>query len=233
MDSFTSEQYEDAQEFASFYFDLLENHRETFTYHLSEGAVLDWFGRTIKGVQNIKDFAKLHMDLMKHRFSKIEPCHEIGYRKTHIVEYSTLRATDANDVSEVKPNPSAQQEKTPPNATIATSSRKREKGQGDGLHNCPSESPAKRSRLTGDVIEPKISAPLYTANISSTGYLEFRGKSGKKYQKETKWQRPCTFQVAYSKTPTGYLVHLIIYKGNMRCRRNLLNDFNAVPNPAE
>lgn len=112
-------------------------------------------------------------------------------------------------------------EHTPPNnaTTSATDSKFVEQGQGDGIHNnC---SPAKKSR-----IETEDDLPM--KYIQADGYLEFTGKSSKKLQPETRWSRPCKLQIAYTQTSfEDCTIYLMIYEGNMKCRRNLMKDFDA------
>lgn len=106
--------------------------------------------------------------------------------------------------------------------SIPSSSSYIEKGQGDGLHNCLTESPSKKSKLDEVAASPKI---VY---VSATGQIEFFKKSTKKLQTETKWSRPCKLEFAYSgSSKEDLLLYLIIYEGNTKCRRNLLKEFEA------
>ncbi|XP_017772524.1 PREDICTED: uncharacterized protein LOC108559688 [Nicrophorus vespilloides] len=223
MEKYTEEQVKEATSFAEFYIDLIENHRDSFSYYLSDNAILDWFGQTVKGEKNIKVFLKNHVNKIKHIFPNIEPCSKIGYRDTHVVKY--IPRESKNTVTETIDN----EEKTPPNKALLSpgGSRKREKGQGDGLHNC-SDTPTKRTRLN-DTEDDDPSVPdVQITNITSDGYIEFYRKSSKKFQNETKWSRPCKFQVAFSQVPSGYLIHLMIYQGTVKCKRNLLKQFDSV-----
>lgn len=64
--------------------------------------------------------------------------------------------------------------------------------------------------------------------VTLEGHMEFRRRSTKKFQRETKWQRPCKLHIAYSCPKVSEsTIYLIIYEGNMRCRRNLLKEFEA------
>lgn len=64
--------------------------------------------------------------------------------------------------------------------------------------------------------------------VVSEGCVEFHKPSLKKYQSETKWRRPCKMSVAYTAVDSNdYTIYLIIYEGNMKCRRNLMKDFEA------
>lgn len=64
--------------------------------------------------------------------------------------------------------------------------------------------------------------------VTLEGHIEFRRRSMKKFQRETKWQRPCKLHIAYSCPKVSEsTIYLIIYEGNMRCRRNLLKEFEA------
>lgn len=68
-----------------------------------------------------------------------------------------------------------------------------------------------------------------TRYITSEGAIEFHKPSSKKLQAETKWRRPCKLSVAYSSINCNndYCIYLIIYEGNIKCRRNLMKDFEA------
>lgn len=94
-----------------------------------------------------------------------------------------------------------------------------EQGQGDGLHNC--DLPSTHVEKNTESVE-NVSIKYLT----SEGTLEFRKKSNKKLQKFTKWFRPCKLAFAYSGTKLNdFMLHLIIYEGNSKCRKNLLKDF--------
>lgn len=82
---------------ANLYIDLIENHRETFMYYLSENAVLDWFGRTVKGQKNIHIFIKSHIDNVEHQFSNPRSVSKIGFRETHIIKEPMYVSLGANN----------------------------------------------------------------------------------------------------------------------------------------
>lgn len=91
------------------------------------------------------------------------------------------------------------------------------------MHNCLESSPVKKSRVEDEQLPVKY--------VIAEGVLEFKGKISKKLQRETRWSRPCKLQIAY--TQTGFedcTIHLIIYEGNMKCRRNLMKDFETNAN---
>lgn len=122
-------------------------------------------------------------------------------------------------------------DKTPPNRMIpSTSHFPGEKGQGDGFHNCELlMSPVKKTRLQGiPANNGDINQALPVKYIKCEGTLEFTGESTKKHLKETKWSRPCKLHVAYTSSSfEDCTIHLIIYEGNMKCRRNLLKEFDS------
>lgn len=90
------------------------------------------------------------------------------------------------------------------------------------MHNCLA-SPVKKSRVETEDVPMKY--------LIAEGFIEFRRKSSKKLQPETKWSRPCKLQVAYTQTSfEDCTMHLIIYEGNMKCRRNLMKDFDSSEN---
>lgn len=111
---------------------------------------------------------------------------------------------------------------TPPNATSSGDTNIVEQGQGDGLHNnCLESSPVKKSRTQNEERLP-------VKYVVADGFLEFKGKVSKKLQRETRWSRPCKLQIAYTQSGLeDCTMLLIIYEGNMKCRRNLMKDFDV------
>lgn len=86
------------------------------------------------------------------------------------------------------------------------------------------ESPSKRTKLNTeeDVTIPKVTY------ISTMGHVEFLKKSMKKLQSENKWLRPCKLELACSGTnKKDFVLYLIIYGSNTKCRKNLLKEFDA------
>lgn len=98
-----------------------------------------------------------------------------------------------------------------------------EQGQGDGMHNCePLGSPVKKFRV--EETPKNMQEPI--SYVTAEGSIEFRKRSSKKLQPETKWSRSCKMHVAYSNTSLeDYTVYLIIYEGGAKCRRNLTREF--------
>ncbi|VEN58391.1 unnamed protein product [Callosobruchus maculatus] len=114
----------------------------------------------------------------------------------------------------------------------------KEKSQADDIHNLldMEMSPVKRFKASNvdmvvsnlelvesecDTVIPQIKYALME------GAIEFHKPSSKKLQSETKWKRPCKLSIAYSVTNCDYTIYLIIYEGNVKCRRNLMKDFEA------
>lgn len=126
------------------------------------------------------------------------------------------------------------QTKTPTKSPVPSTSSDKDRGRGDGPHADSPPSPAKRlKRGDGDcleTVEGETEAPPRLRYAALEGCVEFRRPSLKKLQPETRWRRPCKLGVAYTTTgrhdPT---VHLVIYEGNVKCRRNLLREFEAGP----
>lgn len=75
-----------AKDIIELYFDIFENHRDTFVYYLSDSATLDWFGQTVKGQSNITTFVKNKIGKVTHQFLNPKEVSNIGYRDTHIVK---------------------------------------------------------------------------------------------------------------------------------------------------
>ncbi|XP_018330539.1 uncharacterized protein LOC108740648 [Agrilus planipennis] len=222
---------DDAQIFFDFFVDLLENHRETAVYYFSENALLDWFGQTVRGEKGIRGFFRTTIATVTHEFKDVTPVSKIGYRDSHVVQLPVKKSirceTLVPGITELLCN----SEKTPPNKPLQRINHNiEEKGQGDGFHVEQSHyhhSPPKRLRMEqgqGDA-EASVASIKY---LSTNGYVEFHKKSSKKLQTETKWKRPCKLEIAYSIDPVEkYIIHLVIYEGNMKCRKNLLKDFEA------
>lgn len=77
-----------------------------------------------------------------------------------------------------------------------------------------------------ETIEPE--SGISVKYITCDGSVEFHKPSSKKLQAETKWKRPCKLSVGYTSTnKQDYTIHLIIYEGNVKCRRNLMKDFSS------
>lgn len=221
---YTPAETTEAQQFSEFFIDLFENHRDNLVYYLADTATLDWFGHTIKGPKNIVTYLKNSAGSCKHNFSNVSPARKIGFRPNHVIKFSSASRHYKGEIS-----PLRNEEVTPPNLTFSPIIQTRiEKGQGDGPHNCDSsESPRKKCKI--DFREGDGSGPVPNIKyIITEGHIEFRRKSTKKLQSETKWNRPCKLEVAYSATNfEDCVIYMMIYQGNMKCRRNLLKDFEA------
>lgn len=66
-----------------FYIDLLDNSKNLLKYYLSDDAVLDWFGQTVKGQKNISTFIKAKVMPIKHIFHEAKAVSKIGFRDSH------------------------------------------------------------------------------------------------------------------------------------------------------
>lgn len=90
MDRFTQKDKEEARKFGEFYVDLIDNHKDCFRYYLSQNAVLDWFGQTVRGEKNIQSFVKSNISNCSHNFKSAIPVQKIGFRDTHVVKMPTM-----------------------------------------------------------------------------------------------------------------------------------------------
>lgn len=84
----TDEQLEEAKQFIDHYVNIVDNHRETLIYYLTDCATFDWFGKTIKGEKNIKNFIRDTISTVQHDFSNPCPVPKIGFRDSHKVKFS-------------------------------------------------------------------------------------------------------------------------------------------------
>lgn len=75
----------EAKNFLKFYTNMMDNHKSSFKYHLSETAVLDWFGKTVKGSRNIGVFLNSSTTSCTHHFTNVKPAAKIGFRDTHVI----------------------------------------------------------------------------------------------------------------------------------------------------
>lgn len=241
MDKFSTQQREEARKLGIFFQDLMDNHKDCVKYYISETSVLDWFGQTVKGEKNITAFIKTNIGTCKHNFSNAVPTEKIGFRDSHVIKLPRNKQQLVPKRTQLETN---NKECTPPNCTIPSAAgcsdtnNEVEKGQGDGLHNCePFVSPVKKSRLdSGDssvVATPKTNTTsdedLPVKYLTCEGSIEFRRISSKKLQSETKWTRPCKLHIAYTcNSFDDCTLHLVIYEGNMKCRRNLLKEFDEL-----
>lgn len=89
MENFTETETLDSKKFFDFYENFIDNHRDTLKYHLSECAVLDWFGKTVKGSRNICAFMCSKAVSCTHHFTNVKPASKIGFRDTHVVNITS------------------------------------------------------------------------------------------------------------------------------------------------
>ncbi|CAH0560386.1 unnamed protein product [Brassicogethes aeneus] len=228
---FTEDQIREAKDFGEFYIDLVENYKTTVKYYLSDDIVLDWFGQTVKGEKKVNLFIKSNVATVKHFFSDAKPVENIGFRDTHVVKLP--REPKKPIPSLLSPPRNEYHLRTPTKQTLPSTSSTPNKSstriRSDSVH-----SPAKRFKPTklefdseSESIEPECES-LTVKFMLCEGSVEFHRPSIKKLQTETKWKRPCKLSIGYTlRNKQDYTIHLIIYEGNVKCRRNLLKDFSA------
>lgn len=85
MDKSSESEVDEAKRFLQFYETTIDNQKGLFKYHLAENAVLDWFGKTVKGLKNIKEFLNTSATSCTHHFTNVKVVDKIGFRDTHIV----------------------------------------------------------------------------------------------------------------------------------------------------
>ncbi|CAG9832212.1 unnamed protein product [Diabrotica balteata] len=250
--SYTESDKREAKQFVEFYIDNIENHSNYFQYYLSEDVVLDWFGKTIKKEKNVTAFLKDQMGSVNHFLSDAVPVGKIGFRDTHIIKVPrTQKMIPLALMSPPRPIQLRSETTTPKKRPLPSSSNNnrrelrskypKEQGQGDGPHNnteIPS-SPRKKLKTPYEVSLESIETLENECDSTESGQklkyvlcqgdIEFHRPSQKKYQSETKWRRPCKLSVAYTSLGSNqYTIYLIIYEGNVKCRRNLMKEFDAV-----
>lgn len=241
---FTDTETAEAEKFCKFYIDLVDNNcQNNLKYYLAENVVLDWFGHTIKSDKKVVNYLKTNSATVKHFFQDAKPVNKIGFRDTHAIK----NPREAKKLKLLMSPPPVNNEgfKTPPKETQqpSTSCSLTEKGgHGDGFHNnhhdTAPESPSTAKRFKSsdgndhsesiETIEEENDCQLQVKYVTVDGDIEFHKPSTKKFQTETKWRRPCKLSIAYTGASIeDCTIHLIIYEGNLKCRRNLLKDFEA------
>lgn len=71
----TSNKYSELQQariFVQWYKHMIDNERHSLALYMSDDAVLEWFGRTIKSQKKIFAFLKYDMQCSKHDFTSVE-----------------------------------------------------------------------------------------------------------------------------------------------------------------
>lgn len=89
MEKYTKEQREEARKFGEFFTGLMDNHKNCARYYLSETAVMDWFGQTVKGEKSIQEFIMNRLSNCKHNFNSAMPVDKIGFRDSHVVNVTS------------------------------------------------------------------------------------------------------------------------------------------------
>ncbi|CAF4762102.1 unnamed protein product [Pieris macdunnoughi] len=109
-------------------------------------------------------------------------------------------------------NQSVQEQITPSNL---------ECGQGDCLPSTSSDSNRSHENLNAQL--PKLA-------VECNGYVEFMRTRNNRAD-SAKWERKCKLQICYSEDPLNvgdFIVWMIYYSDESKCRRNLLAEFNKI-----
>lgn len=77
-----AEDHSRAISFAESYFSLVDGLATGLEDHLAKNVVLDWFGRTIRGRENVAEFMKIQKIGSRHVFNSIDPADDISYGKS-------------------------------------------------------------------------------------------------------------------------------------------------------
>lgn len=84
---FSSKEVDEAKKFGEFFIDLLDQHRESFSFYLADTAILDWFGRTMRGPKDINaHLTGNSRSSFRHYFNTAQPMHNIGFRDCHVIK---------------------------------------------------------------------------------------------------------------------------------------------------
>lgn len=69
-----------ARSFITWYKHMVDNERANLSLYLSDDAVLEWFGRTIKTRKKVSAFLKFDMQCSKHDFTSVENIDKVSTR---------------------------------------------------------------------------------------------------------------------------------------------------------
>lgn len=251
MESNGSEEKDFAKLFAIKYCNLIDNYRENIPRYLSEDVILEWFGRTIAGRDQVASFIMQEVPTV-HKLIYVEPSSPIQARRRPLPrwqrredplnEYArfmsctgTIEQSDGAIDSKTIPVLKNQKlpfyrmgKKQPKTSTNATP------------FNCKSVTP-----ITGRVeIGQGDSFPDQHIMFSTKMFLEARGsiEFTKSMQSPTssinlklaastkKWERNIKLCIGYTcnKTLKDFEISLMIYSSNSLCRKNLSTAFSQM-----
>lgn len=77
-----------ARSFISWFKHMIDNERSNLSLYLSDDAMLEWFGRTIKTRKKLAAFLKHDMQCSRHDFTSVENIEMVQLRSDRLHRYS-------------------------------------------------------------------------------------------------------------------------------------------------
>lgn len=191
------------------FFALMDNQSQDWISTVHEDVVLDWFGRCMIGIPQIRTFVRTQIEQTSHTIDSIRGCSPIKHRCLK----QKSRKRPANPVQEIP--------------KLDTEPILLECGQGDGWR--ISVTPPNRSIPYDDLIlkapKRKTLKDFKLDNNESLYFLKIRGtlylKNINSYDSGEVEKKLKHIIIAYS----NQKVKLIVYEGTKSCKRLLANAF--------
>lgn len=76
-----------AKNFISWYKQMVDNERQNLALYLSDDAILEWFGRTIKTRKKMSSFLKHDMQCSRHDFVSVQNIEKIQNRQERLSRF--------------------------------------------------------------------------------------------------------------------------------------------------
>lgn len=81
-----------ARSFMSWFKHMIDNERSNLSLYLSDDAVLEWFGRTIKTCKKLSAFLKHDMQCTRHDFTTVENIDKVQLRSDRLQRFVLILA---------------------------------------------------------------------------------------------------------------------------------------------
>lgn len=79
--------HQQAKNFISWYKQMVDNERQNLALYLSDDAILEWFGRTIKSRKKVSSFLKHDMQCSRHDFVTVQSIEKIQSRQERLSRF--------------------------------------------------------------------------------------------------------------------------------------------------
>lgn len=80
-----------ARSFITWYKRMIDDERNNLGLYLSDDAMLEWFGRTIKNRKKVTAFLKFDMQCSRHDFTTVESIEKVELRSDRLQRFVTFK----------------------------------------------------------------------------------------------------------------------------------------------